>query len=229
MTVYVNRHKNKFYSVDDAAYAGSDLTRDLQDDFDINFYLDDFVTREDYDVREDFISQLNNLAPKLRLALAKALCTNWHVKFLPDDAEVEDDFNSINNFHDIEFVLEYLKAHNTPHFNYWRVSGFAQGEVGYAYTFTDFDEASFMRNIPISCAYKFYDFADYLASCLYGNFIDINECNDHGDLLDYGDYDLVAGLYLGASDYPNYHDKDIDEYMKKTYNAIPAKTIVKYY
>ena len=101
MTIYVNRHNNKFYSVDDAANAGNDLMRDLQDDFDINFYLDDFIPREDYDVREDFINQLNNLSPKLRLALAKALCTNWHVKFLPDDSEIEDDFNSINNFRDI--------------------------------------------------------------------------------------------------------------------------------
>ena len=221
MTIYVNRHNNKFYSVDDAVNAGNDLMHDLQDDFDINFYLDDFIPREDYDVREDFINQLNNLSPKLRLALAKALCTYWHVKFLPDDSEIKDDFNSINNFRDIEFVLEYLKAHDTPHFNYWRVSGFAQGEVGYAYTFTDFDETVFMRYILISCAYKFYDFADYLASCLYGTFININECNDHGD--------LVAGLYLGTHDYPNYHDKDIDEYMKKTYNAVPAKTIIKYY
>ena len=229
MTVYVNRNKNKFYNVDDAANAGNDLISDLQDNFDINFYLDDFIPRDDYDVREDFINQLNNLSPKLRLALAKALCNNWHVKFLPDDSEIEDDFNSINNFRDIEFVLEYLKAHNTPHFNYWRVYGFAQGEVGYAYTFTDFAENSFMRNIPISCAYKFYDFADYLSGCLYGTFIDINECDARGDLLDFGDYDLVSGLYLGTHDYPNYHDKDIDEYMKKTYNAIPANTIVKYY
>lgn len=76
MTIYVNRHNNKFYSVDDAVDAGNDLMHDLQDDFDINFYLDDFIPREDYDVREDFINQLNNLAPKLRLALAKALCTN---------------------------------------------------------------------------------------------------------------------------------------------------------
>lgn len=72
MTVYVNRHENKFYSVDDAVDAGNDLMRDLQDDFDINFYLDDFVPREDYDVREDFINQLNNLSPKLRLALGQS-------------------------------------------------------------------------------------------------------------------------------------------------------------
>lgn len=86
-----------------------------------------------------------------------------------------------------------------------------------------------MHNIPVSCAYKFYDFADYLSSCLYGTFININECDNRGNLLDYGDYDLVAGLHLGVGDYPNYHDKDIDQYMKKTYNAIPADTIVKYY
>lgn len=41
MTVYVNRNENKFYSVDNAINAGNDLIRDLQDDFDINFYLDD--------------------------------------------------------------------------------------------------------------------------------------------------------------------------------------------
>lgn len=228
MTVYVNRNENKFYSVNNAFNAGNDLIRNLQNNFDINFYLDDFVPHEDYDVREDFINQLNNLSPKLRLALAKALCTNWHVKFLPDSDEVEDDFNSISGFRDIEFVLEYLKAHNTPHFNYWRVSGFAQGEIGYAYTFTDFDENSFMHNIPVSCAYKFYDFADYLSSCLYGTFIDINECDAHGDLLDSGDYDLVSDLYLGVGDHPNYHDRDIDQYMKKTYNALPADTIRRY-
>lgn len=39
--------------------------------------------------------------------------------------------------------------------------------------------------------------------------------------------EYVTKLYIGFNDYPNYHDEDVNKYMLKAYDAIPANAITK--
>lgn len=231
MTVYINKHTDQFYNVkDNSNNINLDLQNDLMNVYDIRFYTDDFINGDNFNGRDEFISELNNLAKAYKVSLARALNKHWHTRFINDEKETEDTFNSINNFHDLEFILNFLKDRHYPGFSYWHVAGFTQRDIAYAWCFDYFKEDEFMNNeLTVSADPKFYDFKDYLSYTLFGSFIDIQKCDNYGNV----DIDKpkkhIAKLYIGFSDYPNYHDEDVDKYMLKAYDAIPANAIIKYY
>lgn len=235
MTIYINKRKNKFYDAeDDQGDANLELQNDLMNNFNIRFYTDDFVSGNDFNGRDEFISNLLNLSKSTQIGIAKALNDFWHTKFINEPAEIEDTFNSINGFKDLEIVLNYLKNNNYPGFSYWFIRGYAQGDVAYAWCFDHFNEEHFMahfmeHDISVSASPKFYDFEDYLACLLFSSFIKIIECNNFGDINIDSPVHYVAKLYIGVNNGNNYHDEDVDQYMKETYNAVPAKLITEYY
>lgn len=230
MTVYTNKRNDKFYDAeDDQGSVNLELQNDLMDNFEIRFYTDDFVSGNDFNGRDEFISNLLNLSKSAQVNIAKALNDFWHTKFINEPAEIEDTFNSINGFRDLEIVLNYLKNNNYPGFSYWFIRGYTQSDVAYAWCFDHFDEDRFMKHdVPVSASPKFYDFEDYLACLLFSSFIKIAECDNFGNININKPARYVAKLYIGIGN-NNYHDQDVDRYMQETYNAIPAKVITEYY
>ena len=229
MTVYINKQNTKFYRIFNSEDLNIELQHELTSDYNLRFYYDGFIDGGDFNGEDDFVQNLLDLPASIKTGLARRLNDYWRTEFINQPDEIEDTLTSINNFHDLEITLDYLKTHRVHNFDWWYVRGYAQGEVVYAWTFNKFNETQFMKDLNILSSGKFYDFNDYLTNIFFNSFIEIRSCNEFGEI-SYDDEPIyVAGFYADSDTIDNQHDPDIDKFMLTNFDAIPAKVKVRYY
>lgn len=141
-------------------------------------------------------------------------------------------FESINSWSRLEVVLDFFEKH-LPNFKWWYVTGSCQGDVAYVWTFDTSDENfkwvhEVNRNMEHYRPKNKYSFKNYLETLLFGSFVEIRDCDENGEVIEDGDYSIVADLYIADTSDPYYSDQYVNEYMKDTYAMNPAEVLVTY-
>ena len=179
MTVYINKQNAKFYRIFNSEDLNIELQNEITSDYHLRFYYNGFIDEGDFNTEDEFMQNLLDLPASIKTSLARRLNDYWRIKFINQPDEIEDTLTSINNFHDLEITLDYLKTHRVHNFDWWYVRGYAQGEVMYAWTFNKFNENQYMKELNILSSDKFYDFSDYLTNIFFNSFMEKVSTKDY--------------------------------------------------
>lgn len=122
-------------------------------------------------------------------------------------------------WYEMRYVLEYLDAHlDAKNWYSWQINGFSQGDSTFVWIYDS-------KKLPINPHEKFYDdgnydfyghdWNEYLTTILYSDVCQIDDCDNHGDVL-HDTESRAVKLYYGSPD-------ELNDYMWKMYNMKPAK------
>ena len=163
-----------------------------------------------------------------------------------DEAEFIDDFKygnanvlhynlaeefTVINYDQMATILDFLKEKLDPkHFRYWYVIGYNQGDYCYVWVHEPTVDLSYLdgkNEDDLENDYQGSDFAEQLQNLLFGSFIDLVSCNQHGETLDDPKIERTIPGYVFNQDQTN-SNNDLNEYIFKNYNLKPAKATITY-
>lgn len=163
-----------------------------------------------------------------------------------DEAEFIDDFKygnanvlhynlaqefTIINYDQMSIILDFLKEKlDSKHFRYWYILGYNQGDYCYVWVHEPTVDLSYLdgkNEDDLENDYQGSDFTEQLQNLLFGSFIDLISCNQHGETLDDPKIERTIPGYVFDQDQTN-SNNDLNEYIYKNYHLKPAKATITY-